>query len=90
MYFCSDSDSVELCCCCAVNLLRFSCCSVLGVLSVAKEASHGKFTTADEGMLMHFSDYAGLACITHKVRVHYVLWICRLSIVGLYTYATVV
>ena len=70
MYFCSDSDSVELWCCCAVNLLRFSCYSVLGVLSVAKEASLGNFTTADEGMLMHFSDYAGLAYTTHKVCVH--------------------
>ena len=48
----------------------YSCYSVLGVLSVAKEASHGKFTTADEGMLTHFSDYAGLACITHKVCAH--------------------
>ena len=71
MYFCSDSDNVELCCCCCtVSLLHFSCCSVLGVLSVAKEASHGNFTTADEGMLIHFSDYAGLAYTTHKVCAH--------------------
>ena len=61
------------------------------MLSVTKETGHGNFTPADENMLTHFCDYAGLAYTTHKVCVHVcTVHVYRVPIVDLYTCATVV